>query len=160
MLFLTKGEFIQALKDYQTYKERAEWLKNKYQDLYYLRYEKVRSPLDYDIIGYKNGEAVRQLKTRGSYNESVVTESQDKLEAEMVACLEKRSNLVSKINNVECELDKFQEPLKSILTLRYIEHAKLKVVCKKFKNMYLDEAGMHKYIHRELDKYYQEDALK
>lgn len=160
MLFLTKGEFIQALKDYYTYKERAERLKNKYQDLYYLRYEKVRSPLDYDIVGYKNGETVRQLKTRGSFNESVITESQDKIEADMVACLEQHSNIVGKINNIECELDRFQEPIKSILIERYMKHKKLKSVCTKFSELYLDEAGMHKYIHRELDKFYQEDALK
>lgn len=155
MIYDTKGEFIQALKDYDTYKEKSEVWQNKYRDLYYLRYEKVRSPLDYDIVGYENGEAIRQLKGRGSFNSEVISDSQQRLDSELERCIEENSKLLSKIHSVESEIAVIKEPLKTIIMYRYMGHHKLKDVCKKFKDLYLDEAGMHKYIMRELDRYYE-----
>ena len=155
MIFLTKGEFIQALKDYNKYKEMSEDLQKQYKDLYYLRYEKVRSPLDYDIVGYEGNKAIRQLKGRGGFSQEAITESREKLEEKMQMIVDRNSELLKKINNVNDEMLNFDEPLRSILDCRFRKHMKLKTVCSKFSEMYLDEAGMHKYINRELDKYYE-----
>lgn len=155
MIFSTSGGFIQSLKDYDKKKKKAEEWKERYHDLYYQRYEKIRSPLDYDIVGYKNGEPIRQIKRGGSYNEEVVSAIHEKLEKEMEKVLNEYSKLMVEMENTKDELKRIEEPLKGILVMRYLEHKKLKEVCK-VSDLFLDESGMHKYIMRELGKYYGE----
>lgn len=154
MIFDTIGEFIQGLKDYDKYKEMAKYWKNKYSDYHYLRYEKVKSPLDYNIIGYKNGEAIREIKSRGHFNQEQYSSQNEQLEDKMQFCLDEYTKIKNKIDNIECELKSIDEPLKTILDMRYKQHKKLKEVCKKT-DLYLDEAGMYKYITRNLEKYYK-----
>ena len=154
MIYDTKGEFIQALKDFDKYYESALKWRSRYRDLHYLRYEKVKSPLDYDVVGYKKGEAIRQIKSRSSYNHEAVIESQEKLDDEMQKCLDEFTRFQNKMSNCMAELDSIAEPLKSILDMRYLKHKKLKEICKK-SDLYLDEAGLYKYIMRGLDKYYE-----
>lgn len=153
MIYSTSGEFIQALKDYKVILEKAEEWKKKYRDLHYQRYEKVRSPLDYDIIGYKNGEPVRQIK-RGGFNPDSVRSYQENLDIQLEKALDEYSKLKVKAENVLIELKMIEEPLKSLLIMRYMEHKKLKEVCKK-SDLYLDESGMYKYITKHLEKYYE-----
>ena len=154
MIYTTSGEFIQALKDYKTYIKMAEEFKEKYRDLHYQRYEKVRSPLDYDIVGYKKGEPIRQIKRGGSYNAETIRAFQEKLDAEIDYVLDEYSKLIVKAQNVKDELNRIKEPLRGVIVMRYLEHKKLKEVCKK-SGLFLEESGMSKYIQRELNKYYE-----
>lgn len=155
MIYDTMGEFIQALKDYQSISKKIEDYKDEYRNLHYLRYEKIKSPLDYDIVGYKNGEAIRQIKTHSVITPEQITRNNEILDNRIEVCLESISRLTTKKINVEDELKVFEQPLRSILISRYMYHRKLKDVCKKYKDsLCLDEAGMHKYIMRGLGKYY------
>lgn len=154
MIYDTKGEFIQALKDYDKYYEAALKWRSKYRDLHYLRYEKVKSSLDYDIVGYEDGEAIRQIKGRNTYNHQKALETQEKLDDELQKCLDEFTRYQNKMQNCMAELNSIKEPLKTILDMRYLKHQKLKEICKK-SDLYLDEAGMYKYIMRGLDKYYE-----
>lgn len=154
MIYDTKGEFIQALKDYKKYIEIANKWKHEYQDLYYLRYEKVKSPLDYDIVGYKNGEAIRQIKGRGVLTDEMLHATQEKIEERMEYCLERYTEVKKKAENADIELSNIKLPLREILVQRYKNGVKLKVLSQST-NLYLDEAGLHKYIMRGLDKYYE-----
>lgn len=159
MLYDTKDEFIGAMKSYHTIEKKCEEWKEKYREKHYLRYEKVRSPLDYDVVGYKNGETIRQIKKGGSFNAEVVAEYQEKLDAEMEKCLDRYSDLKIKLENVNDELKRFEEPLRSILVERYIEKVSLKKVTKKYREiLYLDDVGMHRYIERGLNEAYKEDC--
>lgn len=156
MIFLTKGEFIQALKDYDIYIAKIDTLKEEYRNLYYLRYEKIKSPLDYDVIGYdKNNEPIRQIKMSAHLSDEQISKNHEILDNKIEECLDKISDLTVKKINVEDELNNISKPLKSILITRYLKHKKLKYVCEKYSELYLDEAGMHKYIMRGLDKYYE-----
>ena len=155
MLFETKGEFIQALKDYDLLKEKENALIEEYRNLNYLRYEKVKSPLDYDVVKYnKKGEAIRQIKGRGSFNSESIAERNEQLEEQMEKLLDRAATIRIKLANIDQELGEFDSPLREILIMRYKENKKLKDVCKCF-NLYLDESGMYKFIMRELDKYYE-----
>lgn len=160
MIYSTSGGFIQSLKDYDKKQAKAKQLKEKYQNLHYERYEKIRSPLDYDIVKYKKKkdgtmEAIRQIKSGGSYNESVVRDLQEQLDKEMDEVQNEYSKLIVEMENTREDLKAIKNPLKKILIMRYLEHKKLKEVCKA-SDLYLDESGMHKYIARELKKYYEQ----
>lgn len=156
MIFLTKGEFIQALKDYEYYLTMLDKAKDEYRNLHYLRYEKIKSPLDYDIVGYdKNGEPIRQIKTSARLSDEQISKNHEILDGKIEECLERVSELTAKKINIEDELKSIHKPLRNILITRYLKHKKLKYVCGKYSDLYLDEAGMHKYIMRGLDKYYE-----
>ena len=153
MLFDSKGEFIQALKDYYTFEQLIKKNAQTYRDVYYLRYEKVRSPLDYDIVGYnkKTDEPIRQIKGRSSFSQETVMALQEQLDDKLEMLLDKNTELKKKMQKINDELKSIDEPLRSILILRYREKTKLKDICKKYN---LTESGLHKYIDRGLDKYY------
>ena len=158
MIYSTSGGFIQSLKEYDKKKAKAEQWKEKYQDLYYERYEKVRSPLDYDIVKYKKKkdgsmEAIRQIKTGGSFNENVIRDVHERLERDMENALNEYSKLKVEMENTLSDLARIGEPLKGILIKRYLEHKKLREVCATL-DVILDESGLHKYIFKELEKYF------
>ena len=156
MMYLTKGDFISALKDFSKIEEKMNEWANKYHNLYYLRYEKVRSPLDYDVVGYKNGEPIRQIKSGGSFNQERVMAYNEMLDADIEKALDKYSDYKTKNENTLDDLKRIEEPLRSILVLHYKERKTLKEVCKKYKKkLVLDEVGMHRYIQNGLDKYYE-----
>ena len=156
MIYLTKGDFISALKDYHKVEAKMlEW-KRKYKDLYYLRYEKVRSPLDYDVVGYKGEQPIRVLKHGGKQSTDKIAEYHAMLEADMEKALDKYSDYKIKNDNTDDDLKRIAEPLKSILILHYREHKTLKEVCRKYKKkLVLDEVGMHRYIQKNLDDYFE-----
>lgn len=160
MIYSTSGEFIQALKDYKELKKKAEQWKDRYQTLYYLRYEKIRSPLDYDEVTKrkKDGtvEVIRQIKTGGTFNQEVASSVNEQLDQDIDLCTSEYSKLIVKMENTRDELKRIDEPLRKLLILRYMEHMKLKDVVKK-SGLYLDESGMYKYIQRGLEKYYESD---
>lgn len=51
MNFLSKADFVAAMRDYNKYKRIIAEYRDKLKELNYLRFEKVKSPLDYDKIG-------------------------------------------------------------------------------------------------------------
>lgn len=122
----------------------------------YLRYGKIKSPLDYDVIGYKGNETVRELKVvRVPQSSDVIFDRNQMLEKQIEKCKDKLNAYKKILCDASSDLDLIEEPLKSILQVRYVERKKLRYVCKRFKEMYLDDSGMYKYIMRELDKYYE-----
>lgn len=155
MNYLTKGEFIQALKDYHYVENMLNEEHLNHSKLYYLRYEKVKSPLDYEIVGYdKKGSAIREIKGRVHVEQGAISDSQALLDKQLLISQEKLLLYRKVLDKCDNELSLISEPLKTMLILRYKEHYKLKYLCNKYKELYLDESGMYKYIMRELNKYY------
>lgn len=155
MNFITKGEFIQALKDYDDIKRLHYKVKTLYDRAYYQRYEKIKSPLDYEVVGYdSNGESIRQIKGRGSVSQEQITEKNEILDKKIEDYEKKLKAYESLMKKTNDELYLIDQPLNSILVERYKKHKTLKNVCNKFRELCLDESGMYKYIMRELDKYY------
>lgn len=158
MEYVTKGEFIQAIIDYDIVNEKLSEEKANYKRLMYLRYEKVKSPLDYNVVGYnKKGEAVREIKSRGSYNSEEILDNQEKLDKKIEISLNKIEQYKSKLKKVEKNLNLIAEPLKSMLVLRYRKKQKLKELAKKYSDISNTESGIHKYMDRELDFYFEEE---
>lgn len=153
MLFGSKNEFIASLKDYYKNQEIAEESAQKYRDTYYLRYEKVKSPLDYEIVGYKNNTPVRQIKGRGVFNEQTVHELQEYLDNQLEYYLDRYTRYKKKCQNTDDELKNIAEPLKSIIILRFRENKRLKDIGKRYN---MSESGLTKMINRGLDEYYEE----
>ena len=155
MIFITKGEFTQALRDYNYICDLISDLKNEYDKLHYLRYEKIGSPLDYEIVGYKNGETIRQIKLHGNVSQETITESREHLDKKIQENLDRTAELAIKKANIESDLNSIKEPLRSILITRFIDGKRYRDVCKKYEKLYLDENGMHKYIKRGLSRYFE-----
>ena len=156
MIYATKGAFIQALKDTTYLKDKISEQEQMLERFEYLRYGKIKSPLDYDVIGYKNNETIRELKVvRTVQSGENIYERNSALEGQIKKCKDKINAYKKIIDDANDDLSAISEPLKSILRVRYIEHKKLRYVCKRFKELYLDDSGMYKYIMRELDKYYE-----
>ena len=153
MLFDSKNDFISALKDYHKYEDIIQEAKEKYRDAHYLRYNKVKSSLDYDIVGYKNGEAMRVIKGRGSFSEETISNLHEYLDNQLEFYLDRVTKYEKKKQMVEDELRQIEDPLRSILILRFRENVKQKDVAKRFN---MSEGGMSKYINRELESYYDE----
>lgn len=155
MNYLTKGEFVQALKDYHYIEELMSDEQKYLDDLNYLRFGKVKSSLDYDIVGYdKNGNVLRQIKGHSSVNRDAINESNEKLDVRITLSQKKLDYYRMALEKCDSELNIISEPLKSMLELRYKEHYKLQKLCKRFKNLCYDESAIYKYMMRELDKYY------
>lgn len=155
MEFITSGEFIQALKDYHRIEDRLKETEAELKKLRYLRYEKIKSPLDYDVVGYdKHNQPIRQIKGRSVVSGEQISESNDFLDTRISDCESKTRRYRNVLNRVDKELESIEEPLKSILILRYKEHGKLRKVCQIFTELYLNESGMYKFIKRETEKYY------
>lgn len=150
MLYTTKGEFIQALKDYKTIKEKIKQTEEKLDRVNYLRFDKVKSPLDYDVVGYKKNKnnefvQVRQIKSRGSYNREQIIDSQEEMDKQITKFENELKVMRSKISQTDKELENIESPLKDILIMRYKNNKKLKEVCRNY-GLYLDISGMYKFI--------------
>ena len=153
MLFDSKNDFIASLKDYYKNKEIAEESAQKYRDTHYLRYEKVKSPLDYEIVGYKNNSPVRQIKGRGVFNEQTVHELHEHLDNQLEYYLDRYTRYTKKCQMTDDELMNIKEPLRSIIILRFRENKRLKDIGKRYS---MSEGGLSKLINRELESYYEE----
>lgn len=155
MLHVTKGSFIQALRDIHLLEDKIEqedMLLKRYE---YLRFGKIRSPLDYDITGYKGKETIREFKVGGSIGVDEKYDMNEMLEKKIKDSSKKILEYKTLIDKTNTDLNTIDEPLRSVLKTRYIEQKKLKYVCKKYPEFYLDSSGMYKYIMRELDKYFK-----
>lgn len=120
-MFKTKGEFIQALKDYNEYTSTLESLKSEYDKLEYLRFDKVKSALDYEVVGYENGEQMRSLKTRSYTSSEDIAKRNESLDNKLEKVKSKISNYELAIQEVDEQLLEFKEPMRSVLKYRYIK---------------------------------------
>ncbi len=120
-MFKTKGEFIQALKDYDELVTKLEELKAEYDKTEYLRYDKVKSSLDYDVVGYENGEQMRSLKTRSHTSSEQIAERNESLDKKLSKLQTKISNYELAIKEVGLQLEVFKEPFRSVLKYKYIK---------------------------------------
>lgn len=121
-IFLTKGEFIQALKDYHILEEKLKNYKCEYDKVYYQRFIKVKSPLDYDIIGYKNEEPIRKLKQRSYLNPELATDINEKLDCQLEILESNIKKCEYKLEQCDKKLDEFEEPFRSIIVDKYINN--------------------------------------
>lgn len=154
--YYTIGEFLQALKDIPEWKVRLQAEKENLKKLNYLRYEKIKSPLDYEIVGYdKYGQPIREIKTRRKVTESDISSNREMLDKKIAKSKEIIKSLTDKINNAVKALNSIkEEPLHEIVYIKFVKNKKYKDICKQFSELHYDESGMYKYIMRELEKYF------
>lgn len=153
MVYLTKGEFLQALKDYERLCYKIGELRDEKARLHYLLYEKIKSPLDYDVVGYKNGEPIRQIKRGGRISEDLKLESREKMEEKYNSVCARIEDLKKRTKETMDALDELDSPLKDIVSARYLGGTKLKALAIRFG--FADESGIYKYIQRNLNRFFE-----
>ena len=74
-----------------------------------MRYEKIKSPLDYEIVGYKGDEAIRAIKHSTHVSNDKILQAQENIdkEIERVSKLLKRCQMI--IKRVDKQLDALPE---------------------------------------------------
>ncbi len=156
-MFKTKGEFIQTLKDYDLYKTKLDTLKVEYEKLDYIRFNKVKSPLDYDVVGYKDGEQMRSLKTRSYTSNEQIAQRNESLDKQLEQLEKKITSYESTIKEVDAQLKTFKEPFRSVIVYRYIKGNTYNATIIKFPNLF--PAGypnaVKRYIENGLDKMFK-----
>lgn len=135
-MFKTKGEFIQALKDYNTYKDKLSTLKFEFEREEYNRFSKVKSPLDYDVVGYKDGEQIRSLKTRSYVSDVQRAERNENLDKKLAKLKQEISSYELAIQEVDTQLKVFKEPYRSVLIDRYINNFTYYQLINKYSSMF------------------------
>lgn len=157
MMFKTKGEFIQALKDYDFYKSKLSTLKFEYERLDYIRFNKVKSPLDYDVVGYENGEQMRSLKTRSYTSNEQIAERNESLDNKLTTLKNTIASYESTIQEVDNQLLVFKEPLRSVLVTRYIKGYTYNALIIKFPSLFPIgyPNAVKRYIENGLDKVFK-----
>lgn len=162
MLYVTKGEFIQALKDVEELKKRVYLYEIEYEKKIYLRFEKVKSPLDYDIIGYDDKETIRQLKTRGHVSQEQILQSNEILDKEIYDLEENITCCRERIDKALKMLSTLKQPLRAIVEDKYMNNKTYSQIASKYsKNFYQKKEGIvwdmqvKRYISDELDKYFK-----
>ena len=157
-MYLTKGEFIQTLKDYRIIKDKIKNLRCEYAKIEYLRFNKVKSPLDYEIIGYKDNETIRALKERSYINPDIVSSNNEKLEKEMLIIKDKLKKCELTIKNCEYVLNKLSKPIRYIIIDRFINKKTYKELAKKYNKHYqgvIYPNTILRDINKALDEYFK-----
>ena len=121
-MYDTSREFLADLKSYKEWQNRKQGQLDLLKDLKYLRYEKVKSPLDYDVVGYQGKEQIRAIKTHGA--PPTIDERWDTIERidgeiERVTKLLKRCE--DKLTKIEKALDMLPVEVKGYCIEIYID---------------------------------------
>lgn len=155
-MFLTKNDFLQTLKDTNELNDIVSYCEQEIDKIDYLLYGKIRSSLDYDIIGYDGEETVRMLKGRSFTPEEVIRDNRDRL-------LEKKEHLEQKKTAAEIKLkesgdilNSMDDKLKSLITDIYLNKKHYREVYRRYGFFYEMEAN--RYVHRELNKLFKKRA--
>ena len=153
-MFKTKGEFIQALKDYNELKDKLDSLKSEYDKLEYLRFDKVKSALDYDVLGYEDGEQMRLLKTRSYISNMQRAENNEKLDKKLAKLKKDILSYELAIQEVDSQLSFFKEPAKSVVKDKYINSKTYNALIIKYPSLFPVgyPNAVKRYISNELDK--------
>lgn len=154
MIFLTKGEFIQALKDYNQLKDNLDILKVILDKKNYLRFNKVSSPLDYDVVEYKGNEAIRSLKSHSYISESAKLSMQENLDNEIKRLEELIDELNAKLIYTMDVLHTFDDLTESILIDKYLVGMSYQSLTKKYQKNFEEKIYpmfLKRYINSKLD---------
>lgn len=156
MYFCTKGEFIQALKDLTKLERQLAMLKLQYSKKEYLRYNKVGSSLNYDVIGYdSNGEALRQLKGHAYVSESQKLDLYEGLDKELQALNNSISEYENRISNIYKTLKICKKPLSDILYNKYVRGKPYCQISQEYSKVFGENSypnATKRYIDCELNK--------
>ena len=154
LMFTTKGEFIQALKDYNEVKTKLENLKSEYKNTEYLRFSKVKSSLDYDVAGYENGEQMRVLKGRSYSSPEQVVQRNESLDKKLSKLEKSICDCESRLNQVDEFLLNFKEPSKSIVIRKYRDSLTYNDLANRFTSVFPVgyPNAVKRYIDCELEK--------
>ena len=149
-MYLTANEFIYALKCVSEWQEKKIAIQKEIDKLNYLLYEKVKSPLDYDIVGYKNNEAMRSIKTGRTPSQSEILDQREKLNNKLDNLIKQKNEIKKKISEVKETLSMINEPLKSILIEAFINKESYSAIAKKrnFKN----KMALSRFIYENTNK--------
>ncbi len=150
-MFATKGEFIQSLKDINSYDDIIGKYQLQLEEIDYILYDKMRSPLDYDIIGYNGKEAERMLKTHSYISEADRLEARDILLKKRDDIIQKMSYITERYSETMGLLETMDERLQNILKDKFINGLTYTQVANKYDFLYYVE--VIRYIQKSLDNY-------
>lgn len=150
-MYLNSNEFIFALTQLNIWKRRRSDLEDELEKLDYLRFRKVKSPNDYDVIGYEGKEAIREQKSRSYVSEYQRMERWEEQDRQIEEVKSKILNLSGKIDECECALEELEEPLKGMCIDKYIRGKTFESIAPGYG---FSASGMFKYIMRELSRLY------
>ena len=114
-------DFINDLRSLREWEERRDGQLELLRNLRYIRYQKVKSPLDYDIVGYKNNEPIRSIKSHSTITTDKRWETIDRIDKEIARVkrlLKRCRQRIIKINN---GLDKLDPKLRSMCIAIYVK---------------------------------------
>lgn len=156
MYFCTKGEFIQALKDLTKLERQLAMLKLQYSKKEYLRYNKVGSSLNYDVIGYDSkGNALRQLKGHAYVSETQKLDLYEGLDKELQALNNSISEYEHRISHIYKGLKECKKPLSDILYDKYVRGKPYCQISQDYHDIFQENKypyNVKRYIDSELDK--------
>lgn len=156
MTFLTKGEFIQALKDLNKNEIKVDDLRTLLNKKEYLRFHKVGSPLNYDVVGYdSNGDSIRQLKSHSYISETQKHDLYEALDKEIEQLKTSISEYETKINNTYKVLKNCDKPLSDILYDKYVHGTPYCLIAQHYQDLFFGtnySVSVKRYIDSELEK--------
>ena len=120
-MYDSSRDFINDLRSLKEWEDRRDGQLELLKNLKYLRYSKVKSPLDYDVIGYENKVPVRSIKMRSTVTADKRWENIERIDKEIVRVkrlLKKCKQRIIKINN---GLDKLDPKLRSMCIEIYVK---------------------------------------
>lgn len=156
MLYYNSKDFINDLKNYNTWKVRAKGQLKLLDKLNYLKYEKIKSPMDYDIIGYDGKEPIRAIKHSAPPTSEQIYDAQERLDKEIrrVTNLLNRCNEI--INKVNKQLNALPEDVRKACVEIYIKGNSYDVVAREMNVSYATLFRSVKKTLSELDKPFNE----
>lgn len=147
-MYLNSNEFIFALTQLNGWKRRRSDLEDELKRLDYLRFRKVKSPNDYDVIGYEGKEAIREQKARSYVSEYQRMERWEEQDRQIEEVKSKIASLDSKIAECESAFNSLDDPLKGMCNDKYIRGKTFESIAPRYG---FSASGMFKYMMRELN---------
>lgn len=128
-MYDTSREFISDLKSYKQWQERKQGQLELLDNLNYLRYKKVKSPLDYDVVGYDGKEQLRAIKSHSApLTVEQKWEAIERIDKEIERVKKLLERCEYKLTKIEKALDMLPEEVKGYCIEIYIEGKSYKKV--------------------------------
>lgn len=148
-MYYNSKDFIKDLRRYREYEEKIKGQDELLSNLRYLRYSKVKSPLDYDIVGYQKGELVRSIKRGTAPTVDEKWDLIERLDQEIQRVTELRKKCELAIKKVDDQLLLFDEPIRKLLVSIYVDHTSIRKAAQKAS---VPKSSLHYLLRRELNK--------
>lgn len=142
-MYLNVNEFLNDLKELRRFEQTLQDQTKVLRDLEYLRYGKMKSPLDYDIVGYTGKTPIRQIKSRGYISDEERTSREASLDTKIQHTKSRIRYCQMKIQSVKDLLNKLDDDLKDTLIKIYVEKHSFQKIAD---GLNISKSALHKRI--------------